>query len=375
MLPIYNELLRCEENKIRGVIGTIIKTEGSTYQKAGAKCFLAEDGKMTGLLSGGCVESDLMEHASEVLRTSTCKRLFYDFRDKGDDLWGLGLGCNGSIDIFLEPFDPLNLSRQAQILKKSISRSLTQPTTIATIIEAKETPLLVGEKFVLVEQVRSESKTPFQIQQIETALSNGNSGLFTLTINGESLDVFFDFIQPDPHLIVCGAGPDAVPLATGAKQLNWKVTVIDHRETYLNKEHFPSADHLRCFPKGKEPDVRISSNTFVIIMTHHFEQDQMLLNHFLHSGAAYLGILGPKRRTYQLLDGISNDIPAERLEHLYSPVGLDIGSKTPQEIALSILSEMVMVHRGGSGRTMKAVKETSFSKYIGRKEGELAFQL
>ncbi|UZJ76853.1 XdhC family protein [Fictibacillus sp. KU28468] len=357
MLPIYLEMKRCAENGIRGVLGTIIRTEGSTYQKEGSKCFWAEDGKLTGLLSGGCVEGDLAEHAREVLNHFSCKTLVYDFRDKGDDLWGLGLGCNGSIDIFLEPFDPVHLRESTERSLEIYQKADIYETSLATIVEA-ETPSLIGKKWM----VKNNSSDPVK------------SGLHSVTYEKEKVLVFTDTITPTPRLTLFGAGPDAVPLANGAKQLNWHVSVIDHRPSFVNKQNFPEADQLLCIPKGKWPKLELESRSFVVIMTHHFDQDLLLLEQILETDVPYIGVLGPNKRTYQLMDRLGREFHEECLSRLYSPIGLDIGSQTPEEIALSILAEMVMVHRGkGSGKPLHVMKETSFTKYLHKKVGELAF--
>ncbi|MDN4073111.1 XdhC family protein [Fictibacillus terranigra] len=356
MLPIYREMNRCAENGIRGVLGTIIRTEGSTYQKEGTKCFWAEDGKLTGLLSGGCVEGDLAEHAREVLDHSSCKTLAYDFRDKGDDLWGLGLGCNGSIDILLEPFDPVKLRENTERTLELYESALNHETILRTIIEA-ETPSLKGKKWVVAPN-----------------MDHVKSGLDTVAYENEKVLVFTEKITPSPRLTLFGAGPDAVPLVNGAKQLNWHITIIDHRPSFVNTQNFPQADQLLCVPKGKWQDPEIGNHSFVVTMTHHFDQDLLLLEHILETDAAYIGVLGPNKRTYELMDRLGKKFHEDRLSRLYSPIGLDIGAKTPEEIALSILAEMVMVHRGkGSGQSLQVMKKTSFTKYLQTKVGELAF--
>ncbi|SDN10033.1 Xanthine and CO dehydrogenase maturation factor, XdhC/CoxF family [Fictibacillus solisalsi] len=356
MLPIYLEMKRCIQNGLRGVLGTIIRTEGSTYQKSGAKCFWSEDGTLTGLLSGGCVEGDFMEHAKEVLKSASCKTISYDFRGGGDDLWGLGLGCNGSIDIFLEPFDTLGDPEKAARSMDICETALAHEVGIATIVEASD-PVLIGEKWV-------SEQVPFH---------QSRAGVYSIPYGEKEALVFSETLTPPPQLVIFGAGPDAVPLIKGAKQLNWQVTVIDHRPAFVNQQYFPEADHLICVSKGEWPDLRIGSFSFVVIMTHHFEQDALFLKQSLKTAAPYIGVLGPNKRTYQLLDQMNVGLTQEQLSRLHSPIGLDIGSKTPEEIALSILAEITMIYREkGSGNPLHVMKETSFTKYMEKKVGELA---
>lgn len=353
MLPIYKEMKRCRDLMKKGVLGTIIRTEGSTYQKAGAKCFISEDGLITGLVSGGCVEGDLGEYAKHVMETGNSKKVFYDFRDGGDDLWGLGLGCNGSIEIYLEPFYPMSPS-SIQI-EESFFRALSSPICMITIISSVNL-ISSGKKRIIIEGDTNLNEINDERirDEYNKRLKNNETGLY----RGEELEVFFDFVTPPPHVIVFGAGPDAVPLVDGVKRLNWRVSVIDHRPEFVSDAHFPDADELILNERGTFPEITLNEHSFIVIMTHHFEQDQQILNELLRAKTGYIGILGPRKRTYQLLEGISNakGISQQELINFYSPIGLDIGAKTPEEISCSIVTEMINVHRAGNGISLKMTK-------------------
>ncbi|WP_085507100.1 XdhC family protein [Thalassobacillus devorans] len=354
MLPIYKEMKRCRDLMKKGVLGTIIRTEGSTYQKAGAKCFISEDGFITGLVSGGCVEGDLGEYAKHVMETGNSKKVFYDFRDGGDDLWGLGLGCNGSIEIYLEPFYPMSPS-SIQI-EEFFSRALSSSICMITIISS-DNPISSEKERIIIEEENSshnEIKDERIKNEYNKRLKNNETGLY----RREELEVFFDFVIPSPHVIVFGAGPDAVPLVDGVKRLNWRVSVIDHRPEFVSGSHFPDADELILNKRGTLPEMTLNEHSFIVIMTHHFEQDQQILSELLKVKTGYIGILGPRKRTYQLLEGISNakDISEQELINFYSPIGLDISAKTPEEISYSIVTEMINVHRGGNGISLKMTK-------------------
>ncbi|WP_261133953.1 XdhC family protein [Bacillus sp. Marseille-Q3570] len=377
MLPIHNEITRCRQYGLKGVLGTIISTEGSTYQKAGAKCFLSEDGVLTGLVSGGCVEGDLKEHCKEVLESGLSKRVFYDFRDQGDDLWGLGLGCNGSIEIFLEVIDPINSPVDAFKKEEIFTIALTKSSCIVTMVGSEDASF-VGNKWIACDELPLEKSLPFE--QIRSGYKKRKekemSGLTIVEICGKKTEVFYEFCQPVPKVIVFGAGPDAVPLVNGIKLLNWHVSVVDHRPSFVNEEHFPNADQLIYSPKGSMPTLSLTENTFIIIMSHHFEQDQMILKEVLGSDTAYVGILGPRKRTYQLFEEINRDleITEKTLVNFYNPIGLDIGAKSPEEISFSILSEMVDVYRGGNGVSLKVMKGPYQIDSKKDREEELAFQ-
>jgi xanthine dehydrogenase accessory factor len=361
VLKIFQEIERCKRFNLQGVLGTIISTEGSTYQKIGTKCFFAEDGKITELLSGGCVESDLAEYGKQVLESNQPKRIHYDFRQDEDLPWGLGVGCNGAIDIFLEPYYPHKKADEEYSLEKMFTLGISQPLSIITIVDAED-PSLIGKKWLVTpeDNITEHALLKEIVSELERKLLRKEKGLSILYSELGRLEVFFDFQIPTPNLIIFGAGPDAVSLVNGAKQLGWGISIVDHRPGYVNSENFPDADSLICCPKDSWPELTLNDNSFIVIMSHHFLQDQVYLENVLQKDVPYIGLLGPRERTNKLLNMTFKNNRMERitLKNIHSPIGLDIGAKTPEEIALSILSEMVVVYRGGTAiEFAKSVKE------------------
>ncbi len=342
MIAIAKEIERCKQNGIKGVLATIILSEGSTYQKEGAKCFLTQDGQLIGLVSGGCVESDIIEYGKQVMNSGKTKRLRYDLRDNGDEIWGLGVGCNGAMEVFLQPYDPIKSDKTSVMIEKMFS--ITRPHIVYTIV-ASEDPNKLGEK---------------QLIPIDEALEESNSledklKCCLLVKSNNSLEIFMDLIEPPPSLVIFGAGPDAIPLVNIVKQIGWFVTVVDHRPGFVTKENFPSADQLMCSPIGEMPDIGLEETTYTVIMSHHFLQDQMVLQHLLLTNVPYIGLLGPRKRTAQLLESthIGNNITPFELNRIFSPVGLDLGAKTPEEIAFSIAAELMTIYRKGNAVHLK----------------------
>lgn len=349
MQEIYREIIRCKSLGIEGVLGTIISTLGSTYQKIGAKCFIAGDGQLTGLVSGGCVEGDLKEIAFQVIESGQSQIIHYNFQDEGDLLWGLGLGCNGKMNILLEPYSPRRNRLKSEQIETFFKLGLYKTIHSITITKAN-TSRLLGSKWLIDPQNLDYNHIPFKEiinDYLSTMSSRPNRALVHIGGN-EDLQVFYDIITPSPRLVIFGAGPDAVPLVQMAKNIKWHVTVLDHRPAFVNQNNFPEADELICYAPGTTPDIKIDENTYVVLMSHHFLQDQMMLKEVLDYNAAYIGLLGPRKRTYELAKALEiNHHPNQHKIH--SPIGLDIGSITPEEIALSILAEISMVYRGGTG--------------------------
>ncbi|WP_042353794.1 XdhC family protein [Bacillus rubiinfantis] len=347
MEKIYREIIRCKRQGLKGVLGTIISTQGSTYQKTGAKCFIAEDGRLTGLVSGGCVEGDMKEMALDIIEAEKPRIIHYDFQDENDLIWGLGLGCNGKITIWLEPYLPNSIGSQQ--LEDMFKLGLDKPIHCLTITEAAKSQL-IGTRWIIDPEETETDHIPFTeiVNDYVSRKDMFQRKLITIASSKEKFQVFYDAIFPQPRLVLFGGGPDAVPLVKMAKQMNWHVTVLDHRPGVVNSKNFPEADDLILFKAGEPPALRLEKNTYVVLMSHHFLHDQMMLKEVIHSHVAYIGILGPRKRTVELGKGLGID-HHPNLKIIHSPIGLNLGAVTPEEIALSILAEIVMHYRGGEG--------------------------
>ncbi|WP_164553272.1 XdhC family protein [Brevibacillus marinus] len=334
MLAIWKELENCWETKTSAAIATIIATSGSTYRAAGAKSLILPDGTIRGTLSGGCVEGDIYEHAKQVISSGIPQTIRYDFRGDGDLPWGLGVGCNGALNIWLEPFAPLQQPEKALQTLEIFRKQLPSVTIIAS---SQPHRYAAGTKYI---PGKDQADFPLPAEP----------GLCTVQHGDVRLELYCEVMKPIPRLFVFGAGPDAVPLVRGAKLLQWLVTVVDHRPAYANKERFPEADQIIVVPPGTYPsDLAIRETDYAVIMTHHFQQDALFLRRLLSAPLSYLGILGPQHRTERLLPegAVLADTP------LYSPIGLDIGAETPEEIAISILSEIICHVNGSAGTSLK----------------------
>jgi xanthine dehydrogenase accessory factor len=331
MLELIKTLETCWETKSQAAIATIVQTSGSTYRSAGAKSIILADGTILGTLSGGCIESDIFEHAKTVMSSQVPKMIEYDFFGDEDLPWGLGVGCNGSLKIWIEPFDP---KRQKENTLQILTIFQNQLSSITITHSSKPNLYPIGTKFVLEEE---------QIERFKS------KGLYPIQQDHVQLEVYYEQLKRIPRLVIFGAGPDAVPLVRGAKLLNWRVTIVDHRPGFANHEKFPEADEILTPRIGNFPEnLKIHEKDYAVIMTHHFEQDSLFLDHLLSCRLGYLGILGPKKRTSRILKE-----KADFKVDLNSPIGLDIGAETPEEIAFSILAEIVSHVNESPGISLK----------------------
>ncbi len=270
------------------VLATVVDTAGSTYTKAGHRILIADSGNCQGLVSGGCLEGDLAVHAQDVIASGEARIVTYDLRGGNDELFGLGIGCDGLLRILLQRLSPGgNYEPFAAIAR-----------------------VLTGD--------RAE---PWEIQL------PGGATLRTI-------------LRPLPRLLVLGAGPDAEPVVTLADLLGWRITVVDHRPAYLQRPAFAAVDARVCAAADTlATQVTLAHFAAAVVMSHHLATDRSYLAALAPSAIPYIGVLGPPGRRDRLLRELGH--AATALGHrLHGPAGLDIGADSPESIALSILGEI-----------------------------------
>jgi len=270
------------------VLATVVGTAGSTYTKAGHRMLIADSGDYQGLVSGGCLEGDLAVHAGEVISSGDARVITYDLRGENEELFGLGIGCDGLLRILLQRLEPAS----------------------------------DYEPFASIAQILSGDRA----EPWSTSLPDGTTLQTTL--------------HPLPRLLVLGAGPDAEPVVTLADLLGWRVTLIDHRPAYLERPAFAVADARVCAPADElAAAVPLAGFAAAVVMSHHLASDRSYLRALAPGAIPYIGLLGPPGRRERLLRELGED--ARGLTgRLHGPAGLDIGADSPESIALSILSEI-----------------------------------
>lgn len=333
------------------VMATVYQTEGSTYSKAGHRILIADNGAYQGLVSGGCLEGDIAERARAVLAAHAPAAVSYDLRDESDDPWGLGVGCNGLIRVFLQPLLPdqdyepfASIARSAEAHRTAAVATVIAPGSGA---EAGATMIWEPDS-VWVWRVDEAIRGRLR-QACAECLRNRRADY---RVDAEGCGILTAPLVPVPRLLVLGAGQDAVPLVNMAAEIGWSVTVADHRPAYIQRGGFAVADRvLNVDPRELARELDLDRFDAVIVMSHHLVTDRIYLEQLLAADIAYLGLLGPAGRRRRLLGelGDAGDALAARLR---GPAGLDIGARTPETIALSILSEMQTVLAGAAGRPL-----------------------
>ncbi|MGV0005292.1 MAG: XdhC family protein [Candidatus Porifericomitaceae bacterium WSBS_2022_MAG_OTU9] len=349
-------LLQTAERDI--VLATIIETMGSTYQKAGARMLIARDGEFTGLLGGGCFEAGLSEQAESVFENKQSKVVFYDMRSPENEIWGLGLGCNGAVRVSLQYLSKENNFSPLNDIADAVEH--IQSGVLTTICESnhKDYPINQSIFFQVTKQGKQfviTDEHAIHALPARRVLLQDKAELVEHHIHDKQVTVFYDLVKPALRLLVLGAGLDAVPVTQFAKSLGWHVTVVDHRAAYIKPEKFPGVDQLlNIAPIELNANLELDQFDAVIVMTHNIDYDERYLKIVADSHIPYIGLLGPAKRRDRLLDTIGKQ--AEKIKgRVYGPTGLDIGAKSPQEIALSIMAEIqaVLANRDGSQLYLK----------------------
>lgn len=327
------------------VLATVISVKGSSYRRPGARMLITDSGEIHGSVSGGCLERDLIRRAQFALTSQKTSLIRYDTTIESDAAIesdatsdamerfpSIGMGCNGVIEISLEPVlcDKLHpvLGAYRDSILSGIEAEIT--TTVSNID---------GEFCELSYIVQKNGQPPLPVGNLPTLQEK---------------------IEPPTPWIIFGAGHDSVPMATIAQELGWHVTVVDCGSAHsVHTRHFRKVDRfIQCRAEEISLKLALRSNSMCIVMTHNYFHDAAILPQLLASPACYIGLLGPKKRSQMILEGLKESTPsalALNQSRIYSPVGLDLGAETPQEIALSVLAEAQIVLKGEAliGRSLR----------------------
>ncbi|WP_276351686.1 XdhC family protein [Cohnella caldifontis] len=319
------------------VLATIIRTYGSAYRKAGAAMLFGRDGVRLGMLSGGCLEEDLATRANELVGSERSHTVVYDMRSDDTRIWGIDSGCNGLVEVLLEPVHP-RLKAHLRMAKVCLDRGI--PVTCLRRLDRERS--VTGYYFAPHDGQSAFGDWTGDVPD-SLRMRQAGEGLTgdMFILQREPAEVFAQTLWPKPRLILFGAGEDARPVAALAAKAGYSVTVADWRPAYCAETFFPDADRLLVgSPTEIQRQLRLGRQDSAVLMSHHFDRDREMLRYLLRHELKYVGILGPRHRTVRLLDG--KPVP----ESVRSPAGLPIGAEGPEEIAVSIVGELIRTFRG-----------------------------
>jgi xanthine dehydrogenase accessory factor len=341
------------------VLATVVRTDGSTYRRIGARLVTRADGSVSaGAVSAGCLETDVVARATELLALGAPDVVTYDSRSPDDLVWGFGLGCGGLVEVLLEPLTPTTAAAKSARLAAVAARRW--PSILATVIRAPDgTHLRPGDQAVVLDDTSALDGFDAADDTLRTdiaaaaraTLREGRSS--AVRHAGEQIDIAYELVVPTVRLGVCGAGPDAVPVVAAAKRMGWHVTLIDDRPAMARPDRWPDADRIVIAePNRIDAAVASADCDATVIMSHNFERDLEFLAAWVAGRVPYIGLLGPRRRTEQMLTALSargTPIDDDTRRRIHGPVGLDIGAETAEEIALSIVAQVQALQAGRRG--------------------------
>jgi xanthine dehydrogenase accessory factor len=323
-------------------LATVIFTNGSTPGKPGYKMLVFNEGRETiGTVGGGLIEAKMIEEAKKMLTSPNSRVFRFDLAANIDNEKGI---CGGSIELLVETFDrktlPLfkELSNEVKDGKECVLLSLISPDKPPQKIFLKE----VGQ----IDAITEPELPPALIVAIKEAAQKEQ---WATKVSAGGMEVFVESISKLPALVIFGAGHLSYYIAGYAKSVNFRVTVCDDRSEYANKERFPDIDNIIVEDFGRILDkITIDGDSFIVIVTRGHKFDELVLEQAVKTNARYIGMIGSKRKTLMILERLKQKgFPEKLLNRIYSPIGISIGAITPQEIALSIVCELVKIRRLG----------------------------
>ncbi len=330
-------------------LATVVQTWGSGPRGAGAKMAVTPAGGMTGSVSGGCVEGATFEAGVETLQTGRGKLLHYGIAD--ELAWEVGLACGGSIDVFVQPLDPAHVSAVSELVRAEVVYA------VATLVNGPAddlgAALVLDESGAVVHGALPATLAEAGLKAAQAALASGTSQRISL---GEAVEMFVEVAWPAPTLVVVGGVHLAITLTQLARGIGYRTIVIDPRKAFGNAERFPHVDRLISeWPDDALTALGVSRATAVAMLTHDPKLDDPGLLVALRSPAFYVGALGSKGTQEQRRARLREaGLTEAQLARLRGPIGLDLGGRAPEEIAVSILAEIVAARNGKTGRTAEA---------------------
>jgi xanthine/CO dehydrogenase XdhC/CoxF family maturation factor len=328
------------------VLASVFETEGSTYSKTGAQMLINADGDFQGMLSGGCLEGDLAERAREVIRTGETQAVTYDLGQNDEELWGLGVGCDGLMRIFLQPLVAASSYEPFASMATAFAGDSVEAAAI--VIESADDNLKPGSAIVTSNGEVSYSNVADDEKLrlgalLGPVILDGNSRMSESNSGRGAVKCLLSALRPPPAILVLGAGLDAGPVVRFACELGWRVTVQDHRPAYVESGSFDEAEQVLCMPvDALSTHLDLDRFAAAIVMSHHLNSDRSYLGQIAKSGISYVGLLGPRDRRRRLLDELG-ETGNQLKDRVHGPAGLDIGGRGPASIALSIIGEMHQV--------------------------------
>jgi xanthine dehydrogenase accessory factor len=367
-----NDIVRAYEKAVlqnkQMVLATVVRVDGSSYRRPGARMLVTDDSRITGAISGGCLEGDALEKALFAMATGENKLITYDSSGEDDILFGLHLGCNGVVHILFEPIKKEDPQNPVELLR--LISTAGEEAVLVTLFSLKK--IQPGTKLLyLKNQMHSSLSAATQrllTEPVHITFDEKQSGFVDLETEKENCMAFIEYIERPVSLVIAGAGNDIQPLVEIAAILGWLVTVVDGRFHYALPERFPGAAKVvYSRPADILSQIKTDSQTVFLLMSHNYNYDLGFLKQILQQEFGYIGLLGPAQKRDRILSDLQDQglqINENQLSKIHGPTGLDIGAENATEIAVSIIAEVKAFLSGRSGASLKLKKESIHNRAI-----------
>ncbi|MES2520907.1 MAG: XdhC family protein [Bacteroidota bacterium] len=356
---IIDAYQKIDFTKNKAALATVVRVEGSSYRRTGARMLIADSGEWVGGISGGCLEGDALKKAKLAMAQGKATMVTYDTTDDDPYQIGVGLGCNGIIDVLLAPLNPENSENQVLTLQNCLESRNPNVIITVTNLKGKFENIGLGEAFRFENEAGFNGKFPLSeivndlISDIKRCQQNEKSESIKYPLPTGEIQLFIEILIPSTHLIIHGGNYDIYPMVKLAKEVGWKVSVVCN-PLKVHKSLFEMADAV--IEKERSLEIEIDPYSVALLMAHDYETDFRNMRNLLKTNIKFIGMLGPKKRTDKMftkLEEEGNPVSEIDLDRIATPVGLDIGAANPEEIAISIIAEIKTFFTGRSGERLK----------------------
>lgn len=343
---VFDQLAAWHAEGLRAALATVVRVNGSAYRHEGAKLVVAEDGRSVGNVSGGCLEADVREVAMRVLRTGVAELRSYCGGSDEIAAWDLGVGCDGEVEILIEP---VSSARQYERNALRAESTYVAVTRLRESRECGEAPRIVVSDDGTFGSLADDALDAHVRANAAAWRAEGESRIESVG----DVRLLVDVLQPPPRMVVISAGDDAHVLARLASEVGFRVVVVDRRPGLLTAERFPASVTLLESDATRLTELLVlDESSFCVVMTHDFADDTNYLRALLSTPARYLGMLGPRQRTDRILTRLRAEGPVDG-QRIYGPVGLDIGTDGAEQVALAVLAEILAVRSGRQPQSLR----------------------
>jgi xanthine dehydrogenase accessory factor len=356
MEKVFDQIEKFGKAEKRAAMATLVATRGTSPKKEGAKMWVSAQGRILGAVTiGGCADARVIEESEEALAGFETRLLSIAMGE--EDAWEGGFTCAGTIQVMIEPLD-LSDPQDRLISLYRLVRDETENgrrVVVATPLDNATSKLVIFQDGRVSGTLGDAALDREARQMALNFASSRTSGSVTLNTASSATEVFFETHSPAPALIIFGAGPVSIHLANLAGEMGLRCVIIDGRPRFATRERFPQADELLIgIPSEIAGALEYTSSTFVVLTAHDYKYDIPVLKTVLKTEAAYIGLLGSKKRGQAILNFLKESgVDEQALERVRVPAGLDIGAQTAPEIALSILAEAFAVKASKRGAPMR----------------------